>query len=215
MPVCNSLGLDRHSTVEQVLAGEQWPPEFEVALRDLLEQMANASHGMPAALVVVLDEPFTLLRFGEVDIEVGGEIAVGGRSPGEGPAHSALVGLQFRQWCAGYRHQAHVVVRQVDDDGVEAIGDGGAGRAAGRVVGAEHEVVDQQLRASLKEFGQGGAAVVGIEAVRLVEANPRQCLATSSLRRVRAFSASSSCRRAASHWSRDAVLWVFIVLRSW
>ena len=44
MPVCNSLGLDRHSTVEQVLAGEQWPPEFEVAMRDLLEQMANSVH---------------------------------------------------------------------------------------------------------------------------------------------------------------------------
>lgn len=27
-----------------MLAGEQWPPEFEVALRDLLEQMANAGH---------------------------------------------------------------------------------------------------------------------------------------------------------------------------
>ncbi|MCY1179150.1 hypothetical protein D9M73_195320 [compost metagenome] len=38
-------------------------------------------------------------------------------------------------------------------------------------------MVDQQLRAPLKEFGQGGAAVVGIEAVRLVEAKPWQCLA--------------------------------------
>ncbi|MNE39960.1 hypothetical protein D3C80_1339430 [compost metagenome] len=81
-------------------------------------------HGMAAALVVVFDQAFALLRFGEVDIEVGGEVAIGGRGPGEGPAHSALVGLQFRQGCAGYRHQGHVVVRQVDDDGVEAIGDG-------------------------------------------------------------------------------------------
>ena len=44
MPVGNSLGHDRHPSVEKVLAGEQWPPEFEVALRDLLEQMANAGH---------------------------------------------------------------------------------------------------------------------------------------------------------------------------
>jgi hypothetical protein len=44
MPVCNSLGCDRHPSVEQVLGGEQWPPELEVALRDLLEQMANAGH---------------------------------------------------------------------------------------------------------------------------------------------------------------------------
>jgi hypothetical protein len=26
------------------LGGEQWSPEFEVAMRDLLEQMANADH---------------------------------------------------------------------------------------------------------------------------------------------------------------------------
>ncbi|PYY71743.1 hypothetical protein CRX42_04565 [Pseudomonas jessenii] len=44
MPVCNSLGCDRHPSVEQVLGGEQWPPELEVALRDLLEQMADAGH---------------------------------------------------------------------------------------------------------------------------------------------------------------------------
>ncbi|MNH35793.1 hypothetical protein D3C79_965110 [compost metagenome] len=81
-------------------------------------------HGVPAALVVVLDQAFALLGFGEVDVEVSGEVAVGSRGPGKGPAHSALVGLQFRQGCAGYRHQGHVVVRQVDDDGVEAIGDG-------------------------------------------------------------------------------------------
>lgn len=36
--------LHRHPTVEQVLADTRWPPEFEVALRDLLEQMANAGH---------------------------------------------------------------------------------------------------------------------------------------------------------------------------
>jgi len=44
MPVCNSLGCDRRPSVEQLLAGEKWPPECEVALRDLLEQMANAGH---------------------------------------------------------------------------------------------------------------------------------------------------------------------------
>lgn len=44
MPVCNSLGCDRRPSVEQVLGGEQWPPELEVALRDLLEQMADAGH---------------------------------------------------------------------------------------------------------------------------------------------------------------------------
>jgi hypothetical protein len=44
MPVGNSLGHDRHPSVEKVLAGEQWPPELEVALRDLLEQMASAGH---------------------------------------------------------------------------------------------------------------------------------------------------------------------------
>src|SRR5262249_34804090 len=50
------------------------------------------------------------------------------------------------------------------------------GRAAGGVVGPEHEVVDEKLRAPAEEVRQRGAPVVGLESIRLVDLNPRQFL---------------------------------------
>ena len=46
------------------------------------------------------------------------------------------------------------MVGQVYGEAVEAVGDRGAGRAPGRVVGAEHEVVHENLRAAAEEIGQ-------------------------------------------------------------
>src|SRR5262249_59752651 len=40
----------------------------------------------------------------------------------------------------------------------------------------EHEVVDEQLRASPEKVRQRGATLVGLEAVVLVDPNPRQLL---------------------------------------
>src|SRR5262249_3388579 len=51
-----------------------------------------------------------------------------------------------------------------------------AGRAAGGVVGPEHEVVDEELRASSEEVRQRSAPLVGLESIRLVDPNPRQSL---------------------------------------
>ena len=62
----------------------------------------------------------------------------------------------------------------MDVDAVEAVGDRRAARAAGLVLGAEHEVVDEQLRAPVEQVRQRLAPVVGVEAVLLVDADPRQ-----------------------------------------
>jgi len=59
---------------------------------------------------------------------------------------------------------------------VEAIRDRRACRAATRVLGAEHEVVDEELRASIEEIGEGRSALVGLETVLLIDSNPRQLL---------------------------------------
>src|SRR5919109_2625361 len=64
----------------------------------------------------------------------------------------------------------------MDDGPVEAIRDGRAGWAAGGVVGPEHEVVDEELRAPLEEVCQRGAPRVGLESIRLVDPNPWQFL---------------------------------------
>jgi hypothetical protein len=130
-----------------------------------------------AALVVVLDVARTLLRLGDRDIEVVVEPAVFGGGPGEAPAHALPIGQQLRQRRARHRPQHHVVVGQVFDEAVEAVRDHRARRAAGGIVGAEHEVVDQQLQAALEQFLQRGVAGLGVEAVGLVDAYPRQRLA--------------------------------------
>ena len=69
------------------------------------------------------------------------------------------------------------MVRQVDDDAVVPVRDCRAGRTPRRVVGAEHEVVNEELRAPLEEVCQRGAPLVGLELVLLVDPDPRQLLA--------------------------------------
>src|SRR5207302_4742887 len=59
---------------------------------------------------------------------------------------------------------------------VEAVRDRRAGRAAGSVVGPEHEVVDEELRAPSEEVRQRGAPLVGLESILLVDPHPRQLL---------------------------------------
>ena len=103
-----------------------------------------------------------------------------------------------------------VVVRQVNDQAVETVRDRRAGRTPRRVVGPEHEMVDEQLRAALEQVRQRGAPRVGLESIFLVDPNPWQLLtprASSSLRRVSSFSALSNSSRAASHSSRVPVMW--------
>jgi hypothetical protein len=71
------------------------------------------------------------------------------------------------------------MVGKMDGDAVEAVGDGGAGRAAGRVVGPEHEVIDKELRPPPKKVRQRGVAFVGLESILLPYRNPRKFLATA------------------------------------
>jgi hypothetical protein len=75
------------------------------------------------------------------------------------------------------------VAVQVRDDTVEVIGDQGASGASPALVSepgsvAEHEVIDQELRAASEEVRQRGASFVGLEAVFLVDSYPGQFLPT-------------------------------------
>src|SRR3954454_9220649 len=64
----------------------------------------------------------------------------------------------------------------MDGDAVEPVRDRRAGRAPRRVIGPEHEVVDEELRAPAEEVFQRGAPLVGVEPVLLVDPHPRQLL---------------------------------------
>src|SRR5262245_12203015 len=76
-----------------------------------------------------------------------------------------------------HRPKHDVVVRQMDDEAVEPVRDRRAGRAPRLVIGPEHEVVDEELRAPSEEVFKQGAPFVGVEPILLVDANPRQFLA--------------------------------------
>jgi len=61
----------------------------------------------------------------------------------------------------------------VHGEAVEAVRDRRARRAAARVLGAEHEVIDKELRASSEEIGQRHRAIVSLKKVLFVDPNPR------------------------------------------
>src|SRR5205823_12551186 len=112
-------------------------------------------------------------------MEVVVEVAVERRCPGAPPTHPLLVRLELRERRPRHDVERHVVIREVDDGAVEPVRDRGAGRAACRVLRPEHEVVDEELRASLEEIGQGRRALVGVETVLLVDRDPGQLLPPS------------------------------------
>jgi hypothetical protein len=65
------------------------------------------------------------------------------------------------------------------DDTVEVIGNQGASGASPALVGeqgsvAEHEMIDEELRAPLEEVFKRGAAFIGLESILFVNADPRQ-----------------------------------------
>src|SRR5438094_408965 len=92
-----------------------------------------------------------------------------------GPS-AAASGFASSAWRPRHRRKRDVVVGQVDDEAVEPVRDRRAGRTPRRVVGPEHEVVDEELRAPSEEVCQQGAPLVGLESILLVDPNPRQLL---------------------------------------
>src|SRR4051812_13984392 len=68
----------------------------------------------------------------------------------------------------------------MSDGAVIAVRDRRAGRTSGRVVRSEHEMVDEKLRTALEKVCERGAALLRLEFIGLVDADPWQLL--SSLR---------------------------------
>ena len=64
----------------------------------------------------------------------------------------------------------------MDRESVEAVRNHRAGRTSRLVVGPEHEVVDQELRAAAEQIRQR-AVLVRLESVLLIDPDPRQRLA--------------------------------------
>jgi hypothetical protein len=64
----------------------------------------------------------------------------------------------------------------VHGEAVKAVRVRRACRAAACVLGAEHEVIDDELRSSSEQIGKRRHALVGLKTVFLVNSNPRQPL---------------------------------------
>src|SRR5262249_29823269 len=71
----------------------------------------------------------------------------------------------------------HVARLQVGQDAVHAVGDRRARRTTRRVGRAEHEVIDEELRAAVEQLRDGLLARLGLEAILLLERDPGQLAA--------------------------------------
>src|SRR5207248_7342909 len=96
----------------------------------------------------------TLSFLRERGAEVGVKLAVGRRRPGKDPVHSLFVFLQLRERRPRNRREHHIMVGQVNCYPVKTVRDRRAGRTTRGVVGPEHEMTDEKLRAASEEISQ-------------------------------------------------------------
>src|SRR5262245_33919479 len=68
------------------------------------------------------------------------------------------------------------MISEMHRESVEAVRDRRTRRTSRRVVGPEHEVINEELRAPTEEIRQRGAALFGLESIRLVNPHPWQLL---------------------------------------
>ncbi len=68
------------------------------------------------------------------------------------------------------------MIGEVDDGAIEAVRDRRAVRTPCRVVGPKHEVIDEELGPPSEEIGESRCALVGLEAVLLLDSIPGQVL---------------------------------------
>jgi hypothetical protein len=95
-------------------------------------------------------------------------------NPRNVPTHPLLVRLKLRQRSSRNQQQGQVAGMKVRQEAVEAIDHRRAGRAPRLVIRSEHEVVDEQLRAAVKQFRRRSGAIVRVEAVLLLDPDPGQ-----------------------------------------
>jgi len=114
-----------------------------------------------------------------MSVEVGVEVAAGRGRPGETPPHAPLIRLQLRERRPRHRRKRDVVIGQVHGEAVNPSAIVEQVCTPRRVVQPEHVVIDEELRAPSEEVCQGGAALVGVEFVLLVDPDPRQLLPAS------------------------------------
>jgi len=120
---------------------------------------------------------------GERNVIVEVEVAAERRHPLEAPAHALFVSLEFRQRRSRDRQQRHVIMLEVRERAVDVIAQERTARATLLPIRTEHEMIEDQLTASVEEIGQRLFALRAVEDILLVDLDSRQ-LATLVAKRV-------------------------------
>src|SRR5438105_4822285 len=68
------------------------------------------------------------------------------------------------------------MISEMRDEAVVAVRDGRAGGTARRIVGPEHEMIDEELRAPTEQVHERRFSLIGLESVLLIDPYPRQLL---------------------------------------
>ena len=110
----------------------------------------------------------------ERHVEVVIEVVAVRRRPPDLPAHALAERLQLRQRRAGDRDVADVVMFQMHQGAADLVDLERAPDAALGPVGSEHEVLDDELAASVEQVGERPRAVRRVEHVGLVQPDPGQ-----------------------------------------
>src|SRR5215469_7980767 len=95
------------------------------------------------------------------------EIASVGGDPPEAPAHVLLVSVDLSERSARNDRECHIAIMEMNRDAVEIVGPERARLASLFPIGAEHEVIDDQLGAPVEEIGERKGAIRPLELVGL------------------------------------------------
>jgi len=122
--------------------------------------------------VVVVDLATAYLLWREGSVEVVIEVAVVRRDPIELPAQPLLECIDLRDRCAGHGGKGDVALREMHQGAVGVIHIEGAAGAAFLPLGAEHEVVDDELASAIEQVSESLLSGGRVEDVILFDFDP-------------------------------------------
>jgi hypothetical protein len=125
-----------------------------------------------AVIVGDLASGFFFRLEGDVIVEI--EIASEGRDPLELPAHALLERIDLGERCARNRGEHGIAIGKVNGGTIEVIRDQGTAWATFLPAGAEHEMVHDELAASVEKIGQCQLAMDRVKFVSLLHFFPKE-----------------------------------------
>src|SRR6266436_1270343 len=127
--------------------------------------------GIGPLLKVVEDAPLAgAVREGDVIVEV--EIAGGRGDPAKLPAYPLAVGFELLHWSARDRDETDVVMLEMLARAVDLIAEQRTAGASLLPFGTEHEMIDDELTASVEQIAERHRAVDAFEDIVLLDLDP-------------------------------------------